>query len=86
MRFVDEARRGLRWRFAGQLPDNLRGYFETRRAGGNPNAGSDEYERAYRARLRRFAGLGFSTLYPLWVARRHVFPTVSPDVPILALR
>ena len=35
MRFVDEARRGLRGRFDGQFRDNLHWYFETRRAGGN---------------------------------------------------
>jgi hypothetical protein len=60
MRFVDDARRGLRWRFDGQFRDDLRWYFETRRAGGNPDAVSDDDERAHRARLRRFSGLGFS--------------------------
>jgi hypothetical protein len=58
MRFVDEARRNLRWRFDGQFRDDLRWYFETRRTGGNPDAVSDDDERAHRARLRRFSGLG----------------------------
>ena len=31
MRFVDEARRNLRWRFDGQFRDDLRWHFETRR-------------------------------------------------------
>ena len=81
MRFVDEARRNLRWRFDGQFRDDLRWYFETRRAGGNPDAVSDDDERAHRARLRRFSGLGFSALYPLWVAQGDdVFPTVAARV------
>ena len=81
MRFVDEARRGLRWRFDGQFRDDLRWYFETRRAGGNPDAVSDDDERTHRARLRRFSGLGFSALYPLWVAHGDdVFPTVAARV------
>ena len=81
MRFVDEARRNLRWRFDGQFRDDLRWYFETRRAGGNPDAVSDDDERAHRARLRRFSGLGFSALYPLWVAKGDdVFPTVAAQV------
>ncbi|MGQ0732253.1 MAG: hypothetical protein ACT4QD_01210 [Acidobacteriota bacterium] len=81
MRFVDEARRGLRWRFDGQWRDDIRWYFETRRAGGNPDAVSDDDERAHRARLRRFSGLGFSALYPLWVAKGDdVFPTVAAQV------
>jgi hypothetical protein len=81
MRFVDEARRNLRWRFDGQFRDDLRWYFETRRAGGNPDAVSDDDERAHRARLRRFSGLGFSALYALWVARGDdMFPTVAAQV------
>jgi hypothetical protein len=81
MRFVDEARRNLRWRFDGQFRDDLRWYFETRRAGGNPDAVSDDDERARRARLRRFSGLGLSALYPLWVAHGDdVFPTIAARV------
>ena len=42
---------------------------------------SDDDERAHRARLRRFSGLGFSALYPLWVAKGDdVFPTVAAQV------
>jgi hypothetical protein len=34
-----------------------------------------------RARLRRFSGLGFSALYPLWVAKGDdVFPNVAAQV------
>lgn len=81
MRVVDDARRGLRWRFDGQFRDDLCWYFETRRAGGNPDAISDDDERAGRARLRRFSGLGFSALYPLWVKYGDdVFPTVAARV------
>ena len=58
-------------------PD-LSWYFETRRAGGNPDAVSDDDERAHWARLRRFSGLGCSALYPLWVAKGDdVFPSVA---------
>ena len=42
---------------------------------------SDDDERAHRARLRRFSGLGFSALYPLWVAQGDdVFPSVAARV------
>jgi hypothetical protein len=46
--------------------------------GGNPDAVSDDDERAHRAGLRRFSGLGFSALYPLWAAHGDdVFPSVA---------
>jgi hypothetical protein len=50
----------------------------TQRLGEDP---SDDDERAHRARLRRFSGLGFSALYQLWVAQGNDdFPTVAARV------
>lgn len=81
MRFVEEARQNLRWRFDGQFRDDLRWYFEARRTGGNPDAVSNDDDRAHRARLRRFSGVGFSALYPLWVTKgEDVFATVAAQV------
>jgi hypothetical protein len=82
-RLVDEARQGLRWRLTGggQLADDVRWYFTMRKSGGNPDTVSDDDERAHRARLRKFSGLGFSVIYGLW--RVHgdiVFSTVSAPI------
>ena len=47
-------------------------------AGGNPDAVSDEDERAHRARLRRFSGIGFSGgLHALGRAGRDRVPDRS---------
>ncbi len=80
-RLVEEAVKGLRWRFEGQFRDDVVWYFEQRRSGGNPDSVPDNDERARRARLRQFSGIGFSALYPLWLAHgSDVFPNIAARV------
>ncbi len=82
-RLVEEARLGLRFDMdgGGQFADDIAWYFGIRKAGGNPDTVPDEDERAHRARLRKFSGIGFSAMFTLW--RTHgdiVFKTVSAPV------
>lgn len=78
---VDEVKHALRYRVGGQIADDLRWYFEQRRSGSRPGSLLDDDERAYRARLRRFSGVGFSALYTLWLAHGdEVFTRVSAPI------
>lgn len=82
-RLVEEARHGLGYVLTGggQLRDDISWYFEMRKAGGNPDTVPDDDERAHRARLRRFSGIGFSAIYGLWRAHgESVFSTVTGPV------
>ena len=78
---ADEVKHALRYRVGGQIADDLRWYFEQRRSGGSTESLLDDDERAYRARLRRFSGIGFSALYTLWLAHgNEVFTRVSAPI------
>lgn len=78
---VKDATQALRWTYQGPFAEDLRWYFETRRGGINPDALPDSDERARRARLRKFSGLGFSALYTLWAAHGDmVFTDVASHV------